>query len=75
LISLHKLGLIVLPPKLKLKPEAMEKGTKSGSATAVQKTTTCKMKITKVAVARALMVTSPMNKRKMKQRVPAIATL
>jgi hypothetical protein len=53
----------------------MEKGTKSGSATAVQKTTTCKMKITKVAVARALMVPSPMKKRKMTKRVPAIATL
>jgi hypothetical protein len=37
LISCHKLGLIVLPPKFKLKPEPMQKGTKSGSISPVKK--------------------------------------
>jgi hypothetical protein len=31
LISLHKPGLIILPPKFKLQPEPIQKGTKSGS--------------------------------------------
>jgi hypothetical protein len=31
LISLHKLGLIVLPHKFKLQPELIQKGTESGN--------------------------------------------
>jgi hypothetical protein len=67
LISLHKLGLIVLPPKFKLQPEPMQKGTMGDSVLSVEKTTTTnKMKITKVA--------APTKMRKMTQKVPALTT-
>jgi hypothetical protein len=59
LISLHKLGLILLPPKLKLQPELMQKGTKSGSLLAVRKKP-IKMKITKLV--------APTKTRKMTQK-------
>jgi hypothetical protein len=38
LISLHKLGLIVLPHKFKLQPELMQKGTESGNVLVEKKT-------------------------------------
>jgi hypothetical protein len=37
LMSLHKMGLIILPPKFKLQPELTQKGTKSGNLLAVKK--------------------------------------
>jgi hypothetical protein len=37
LISIHKLGLIVLPPKFKLKPELVQNGTTRGILSAVKK--------------------------------------
>jgi hypothetical protein len=38
LISLHELGLIVLPPKFKLQPELMQKSTKIGNILVEKKT-------------------------------------
>jgi hypothetical protein len=37
-ISLHKLGLIVLPHKFKLQPELMQKATESGNVLVEKKT-------------------------------------
>jgi hypothetical protein len=76
LISLHKLGLIVLHPKFKLQPELMQKGTKSGNLLAVGNNP-IKMKITKlVAPTKMMKMTqkAPTRMRKITQNDITLAT-
>jgi hypothetical protein len=61
LISLHKLGLIVLPHKFKLQPEPMTKGTESGNVL-VEKQSSIKLKVTKLV--------APTKTRKRTQKAP-----
>jgi hypothetical protein len=75
-ISLHKLGLIVLPHKFKLQPELMQKGTESGNIL-VEKKIPIKLKVTKlVAPAKTRKTTqkAPTKMRKITQKVTTLAT-
>jgi hypothetical protein len=79
LISLHKLGFIVLPHKFKLQPERMQKGTKSGNVL-VEKKNPIKLKITKLVAPTKTMKTmktkqkAPTKMRKITQNVTTLAT-
>jgi hypothetical protein len=76
LISLHKLGLIVLPYKFKLQPELMQKGTESGNVL-VEKKSPIKLKVTKVVAPMKTSKTTqkaPMKMRKITQKFTTLAT-
>jgi hypothetical protein len=75
LISLHKLGLIVLPHKSKLQPEPTTKGTKSGCVL-VEKKSPINFKVTKLVAPtkkRKTTQKAPMKMRKITQKITTLA--
>jgi hypothetical protein len=76
LISLHKLGLIVLPHKFKPQPEIMQKGTESGNVL-VEKIRPLKLRVTKLVEptkTRKMTQKAPTKMRKITQKVTTLAT-
>jgi hypothetical protein len=75
-ISLQKLGLIVLPQRFKLQPKPMIKGTKSDNVL-VEKKNPIKLKVTKLVApmkTRKITQKAPTKMKKIAQKVTTLAT-